>query len=143
MSIEEGAAAMPHVTIQYTANLDPEANMGVLCAALAAVIGAQRDAGGQRLFPIGGTRVMAYPAFAHAVADAAPDRAFVYLNVRIAPGRAAPLVAATGEALMAAVRSHFAALFATRPLGITLQIDEGAPVFDAKHSNLHPLFAGR
>jgi 5-carboxymethyl-2-hydroxymuconate isomerase len=132
---------MPHVTIQYTANLDPEAEMGALCAALAEVICAQRDGKGRRVFPIGGTRVMAYPAGAHAVADGAPDRAFVYLNVRIAPGRAAPLVAATGDALMAAVRSHFAALFASRPLGITLQIDEGVPVFDAKYSNLHPLFS--
>jgi len=57
---------MPHVTIQYTANLDPEAKMGVLCASLAEVICAQRDGDGQRVFPIGGTRVMAYPAFAHA-----------------------------------------------------------------------------
>ena len=134
---------MPHVTIQYTANLDPEANVGVLCATLAEVICAQRDGSGQRVFPIGGTRVLAYPAAVFAVADGAPDRAFVYLNVRIAPGRAAPLVAATGEALMAAVRSHFAGLFASRPLGITLQIDEGAPSFDAKHSNLHPLFAAK
>ena len=47
------------------------------------------------------------------------------------------------EALIAAVRSHFAAIFASRPVGITLQIDEGQPVFDAKHSNLHPLFEGR
>nr|MDQ2734437.1 5-carboxymethyl-2-hydroxymuconate Delta-isomerase [Pseudomonadota bacterium] len=62
---------------------------------------------------------------------------------RIAPGRAANLVAATGEALMVTVRTHFAALFASRPLGITLQIDEGAPTFDAKHSNLHPMFAGK
>lgn len=134
---------MPHVTIQYTANLDPDANMGVLCASLAEVICAQRDGDGQRVFPVGGTRVLAYPAATYAVADGAPDRAFVYLNVRIAPGRAAPLVAATGEALMATVRGHFAALFASRPLGITLQIDEGVPVFDAKHSNLHPLFAGK
>ncbi|MGZ5155698.1 MAG: 5-carboxymethyl-2-hydroxymuconate isomerase [Caldimonas sp.] len=134
---------MPHVTIQYTANHDPEAKMDVLCASLAEVICAQRDAAGERVFPIGGTRVLAYPATAFAVADGAPDRAFVYLNVRIASGRAAPLVAATGEALIAAVRSHFAALFASRPLGITLQIDEGEPAFDVKHSNLHPLFAGR
>ena len=134
---------MPHVTIEYTANLDPEANIGVLCATLAEVICAQRDGTGQRVFPIGGTRVLAYPAATFAVADGAPDRAFVYLNVRIAPGRAAPLVAATGEALMTAVRSHFAALFGSRPLGITLQIDEGAPTFDAKHSNLHPLFAAK
>jgi 5-carboxymethyl-2-hydroxymuconate isomerase len=134
---------VPHVTIQYTANLDPEANMGVLCAALAEAIRGQRDGDGKRVFPIGGTRVMAYPAAAYAVADGAPNRAFVYLNVRIAPGRAAPLVAATGEALITVVRSHFAAQFAARPLGITLQIDEGEPAFDAKHSNLHPLFAGK
>jgi 5-carboxymethyl-2-hydroxymuconate isomerase len=134
---------MPHVTIQYTANLEPEANMSVLCSALAEVICAQRDGEGKRVFPIGGTRVMAYPAAAFAVADGAPDRAFVYLNVRIAPGRAPHLVAAAGEALVATVRGHFADMFASRPLGITLQIDEGAPAFDVKHSNLHPLFAGK
>jgi 5-carboxymethyl-2-hydroxymuconate isomerase len=134
---------MPHVTIQYTANLDPEAKMDALCATLAEVICAQRDGDGARLYPIGGTRVLAYPAGTFAVADGAPDRAFVYLNVRIAPGREPARVKATGEALIAAVRSHFETLFASRPLGITLQIDEGAPVFDVKHSNLHPLFAGK
>jgi len=134
---------MPHVTIQYPANLDPDARMDALCASLAEVICAQRDGEGGRLYPIGGTRVLAYPARTFAVADGAPDRAFVYLNVRIAPGRDPERVKATGEALIAAVRSHFEKLFASRPLGITLQIDEGAPVFDVKHSNLHPLFAGK
>ena len=134
---------MPHVTIQYTANLDPDARMDALCATLAEVICAQRDGDGGRLYPIGGTRVLAYPARTFAVADGAPDRAFVYLNVRIAPGRDPARVKATGEALIGAVRHHFEKLFASRPLGITLQIDEGAPVFDVKHSNLHPLFAGK
>jgi 5-carboxymethyl-2-hydroxymuconate isomerase len=134
---------MPHVVIQYSANLEPEAGIGRLCHALAEVLVAQRDAAGVRVFPIGGTRVMAYPATHFAVADGTPDRAFVYLNVRIAPGREASVVAAAGEAMMAVVRDHFAALFASRPLGITLQVDEGAPLFDAKHSNLHPLFKGR
>ena len=134
---------MPHVVIQYTANLDPEAKVGELCRTLAEIIVAQRDDGGARVFPIGGTRVLAYPTPHFAVADGAADRAFVYLNVRIAAGRPRPLVVATGEALIAAVRSHFAAIFASRAVGITLQIDEGQPVFDAKHSNLHPLFEGR
>jgi len=134
---------MPHVTIQYTANLDPEARMSELCATLAEVIGAQRDAEGRRVFPLGGTRVLGYPAPVHAVADGAVDRSFVYVNARIAPGRSAAVVAATGQAMLAALRSHFAEQFANRPLGITLQIDEEAAAFDAKHSNLHPMFAGR
>ena len=78
---------MPHVTIQYTANLDPDADIGALCRTLAEIIVAQRDGAGGRVFPIGGTRVLAYPTPHFAVADGAPDRAFVYLNVRIATGR--------------------------------------------------------
>jgi 5-carboxymethyl-2-hydroxymuconate isomerase len=134
---------MPHVLVHYTANLEPEARIGALCKSLAEVIVAQRDGAGGPLFPIGGTRVLAYPTPHFAVADGAPDRAFVYLNVRIAAGRERALVTAAGEAMMAVVRSHFAAIFASRAVGITLQIDEGAPVFDAKHSSLHPLFAGK
>jgi 5-carboxymethyl-2-hydroxymuconate isomerase len=133
---------MPHVVIHYTDNLGSDAALGTLCGTLAEVIVEQRD-GGQRVYPIGGTRVLAYPARDFAVADGAPDRAFVYVNVRIASGRAPAAVKATGEALLGAVQKHFAAIFASRPIGITLQIDEGAPVFDAKHSNLHPLFEGR
>ena len=134
---------MPHVNIQYSANLGAEAGMDSLCLGLADVLVAQRDAAGGRVFPIGGTRVLAYPAPHFAVADGQPDRAFVYLQVKIAPGRERALVTAAGEAMMAVVRDHFASLFASgRAIGITLQIDEGTPVFDAKHSTLHPLFAG-
>jgi 5-carboxymethyl-2-hydroxymuconate isomerase len=132
---------MPHVTIQYTANLDPEARIDALCATLAELICAQRDGKGKRVFPVGGTRVLAYPAATFAVADGKPDRAFVYVNVRIAPGRAATLVAAMGESLMTALRGHFEAIVASRPIGMTLQVDEGTPVFDRKHGNLHPMFA--
>ena len=134
---------MPHVNVHYTDNLGANADMGELCSALAEVIVAQRDAAGQCMFPIGGTRVLAYPAADFAVADGGPDRAFVYLNVRIASGRAPAAVTATGEAMLAVVQKHFATIFASRPIGITLQIDEGAPAFDAKHSNLHPLFEDR
>jgi len=42
--------------------------------------------------------------------------------------------------LLAVTQKHFADIFVKRHVGITLQIDEGHEVFDAKHSNLHPLF---
>jgi 5-carboxymethyl-2-hydroxymuconate isomerase len=31
-------------------------------------------------------------------------------------------------------------VLARRPVGLTLQVDEGHEVFDAKFGNLHPLF---
>ena len=41
---------------------------------------------------------------------------------------------------MAVAKAHFEPLMAAMHLGVTLQIDVGAEVFDAKHSSLHPLF---
>ena len=134
---------MPHVVIQYTANLEPQAAIDVLCHALAEVLVAQRDRNEARVFPIGGTRVLAYPTPHFAVADGGIDRAFVFIEARIAPGRDPAVVKAAGEAMLAVVQRHFAPIFAAHVVGITLQIHESAPAFDAKHSNLHPLFEGR
>ena len=134
---------MPHLVILYSGNLDAEADMGTLARKLADTMLAQRDDAGQPVFPTGGTRVLAYPAPHFAVADGTGDFGFVYLNLRMARGRSAATQQAVGRALEADVKRHFGTLLATRHLGITLQIDEGAEVFDAKNSSLHPLFAGR
>ena len=131
---------MPHLKIEYTANIDAQADMGTLCKALAKVLVELRDDQGQPVFPTGGTRVLAYPAPYHAVADGKQDYAFVYLNLRIAAGRSDAIKKVAGDALLARTKAHFESLFSTTLMGITLQIDEGAPVFDAKHSNIHSLF---
>ena len=140
---------MPHLVILYTANLDPLSDMTALCRALAdAMLGLADDAG-QQVFPTGGTRVLAYPAPHFAVADGGAagqaagqggDYGFVYLNLRMARGRSAAVHAQAGRALEAVAKAHFAPLLASRPVGVTLQIDEGPEVFDAKNSTLHPLF---
>ena len=134
---------MPHLVILYSGNLDhePDARIGALCQALRATMVAARDEADKPVFPIGGVRVLAYPAPHHAVADGSEDRAFVYLNLRMARGRSADTVRGTGEALAATTRAHFAALMARRALGLTLQVDEGPEVFDAKIGNLHAVFA--
>jgi len=130
---------MPHVVIQYTPNV--EADMHALCRELAAVLVEQQAEGGSQLFPPGGTRVMAYPAAHFAVADGKEDYAFVYINVKIGGGRSEASKTRAGDAMMEKVKARFAALFAKRLIGITLQIEESpGQVYDAKHSNLHPLF---
>ena len=141
---------MPHLVILYTANLDAETSMGALCRSLADVMLAQCDEAGRPIFPPGGTRVLAYPAPHFAVADdgsagraagGSGDYAFVYLNLRMARGRASASHKRVGDALLMATKAHFQPVFSRRHIGVTLQIDEGTEVFDAKHSNLHPLFA--
>ncbi len=135
---------MPHLTILYTPNIEPEADVPTLCRKLAAAMQTVQDEGGKPVFPTGGIRVLAYPAAHHAVADVsavgAADFGFCYLNVRMARGRSAATQQAAGQALTDCARAHFAPLLAARKVGLTLQVDEGAEVFDAKFGNLHPLF---
>ncbi len=133
---------MPHLVLLYSRNLEAETDMSALCRSLADAMLAIRDEVGQSVFPIGGVRVLAYPAAHFAIADGQRDYAFVYLNLRMGRGRSADVKQKTGEQLLAAARAHFAPVFARRYLGVTLQIDEGQQVFDAKHSTIHPLFAG-
>ncbi len=131
---------MPHLVILYTPNIEVQTDMSALCRSLADTMLAVRDAAGQQVFPTGGTRVLAYPAAHYAVADGKADYAFVYLNLRMARGRSDAIKKIAGDALLAGVTAHFAPIFESRHIGITLQIDEGHESFDAKHSNLHPLF---
>jgi len=130
---------MPHVVIHYTPNVEPD--MTALCRELAATLIALKDESGGQLFPVGGTRVLAYPAAHFAVADSKQDYAFVYINARIAEGRSDAAKQQAGDAMLGVVKARFAAMFENKLIGITLQIDESpGQVYDAKHSNLHPLF---
>jgi 5-carboxymethyl-2-hydroxymuconate isomerase len=131
---------MPHLVILYTGNLEAQTNISVLCRSLADAMLSVRDEHSQQVYPTGGVRVFAYPAQHYAVADGQRDYAFVYLNLRMGRGRSDPVKQRAGEVLLAAAKAHFAPLFATSHIGITLQIDEGQEVFDAKHSTIHPLF---
>ena len=53
---------MPHVVIQYTQNLEAQVDMPALCRDVADTLIEQRDEKGGPLYPVGGTRVLAYPA---------------------------------------------------------------------------------
>jgi 5-carboxymethyl-2-hydroxymuconate isomerase len=149
---------MPHLVIYYTANLERETNMTALCRSLADSMLLIRDETSKQVFPTGGVRVLAFPAAHSAVADGgaagraagtqtgaasgdAGDYAFVYLNLRMGRGRSSAVHQQVGDALLLTAKAHFQTLFELRHIGITLQIDEGQEVFDAKHSNLHPLFS--
>ena len=131
---------MPHLVVLYSGNLEMETDVTALCRRLADAMLTVRDEQGQQVYPTGGVRVFAYPAAHYAVADGARDYAFVYLNLRMGRGRTEAVKQRAGEAVLAAAKAHFEPLFARRYLGLTLQIDEGQEVFDAKHSTIHPLF---
>ena len=145
---------MPHLVILYSGNLDRPAadggtDMGVFCRTMCDALLSIHDEGGRQVFPTGGTRVLAFPAAHWAIADGGDageavgmgrDYAFVYLNLRMALGRSGAVHKRVGHAMETVAKAHFAQHLATRPIGITVQVDEGHEVFDAKNSSIHPLF---
>lgn len=150
---------MPHLVIYYTPNLDAETDMTALCRSLADAMLDFNDSHGKPVFPRGGTRVLAYPAKHFAISDGgaagrtanthtgaasgdAGDYAFVYLNLRVGKGRTPETLQSAGELLTGIAKAHFEPIFHKRHIGVTLQIDVGAEVYDHKHSNIHPLFVG-
>jgi 5-carboxymethyl-2-hydroxymuconate isomerase len=131
---------MPHLVILYTPNLETETDLTALCRRLADTLLAVRDERGEQVYPTGGVRVLAYPAAHYAVADGQHDYGFLYLNLRMGRGRSDAVKQRAGAALLEAAKTQLEPLFARRYVGLTLQIDEGQEVFDAKHSTIHPLF---
>ena len=132
---------MPHLVILYTPEVEADADMPALCRALADTMLAQRDEQERPVFPVGGTRVLAYPAAHCAVADGSGEHGFVYLNLRMATGRSDAVKKRVGDALLERLKRHVEPLLAKRRVGITLQIDESpGQVYDGKCGNLHSLF---
>ena len=140
---------MPHCVILYTPNLDGQTDITTLCRLLADTMLQVQDESGAPVFPKGGTRVLAYPAAHSAISDGGQagrnaggsgEYSFVYMNVRMAQGRSAATHRAVGDAMVSAAKQHFAQILANQHIGITIQVDEGNEVFDAKISTLHPLF---
>ncbi|POM13965.1 5-carboxymethyl-2-hydroxymuconate isomerase [Burkholderia cepacia] len=60
---------MPHLVILYSSNLDRDVEMSAVCRGLADAMLSVLDEKGRPVFPIGGTRVLAYPAPHFAIAD--------------------------------------------------------------------------
>ena len=127
---------MPHLTLEYSANLAGEENLGQLCNALAHCLDAQRE-NGQRIYPLGGIRVRALRCEQYCIADGRPDAAFLHASLKIAAGRSDAAKKATGDALFALVKQHFATEFEQRGLALSLEINEFSETGTWKHNNLH------
>jgi 5-carboxymethyl-2-hydroxymuconate isomerase len=132
---------VPHLTLEYSANLAGEEEIGQLCNALAQCLDAQRE-NEQRIYPLGGIRVRALRCEQYCIADGRPDAAFLHANLKIGAGRSDSIKTATGDALFALIKQHFAAQFERQGLALSLEINEFSEAGTWKHNNLHARLKG-
>jgi len=126
---------MPHVIVEYTDNIAAEARIPELLAAINGVLIAQ---GG--VFPTGGIRSRAIRLTDYRVADGAEDDAFVHVTLKIGSGRPDAVKQKACDELFAAIKDHFADLFARRYLALSMELIEFSEGGTYKHNNIHARF---
>ncbi len=122
---------MPHLIIEYSANLEERLGLDGLMDTLHA---AALETG---VFPLGGLRVRAHRADRYRIADCDPANAFVHVTALVGHGRPIEVRRQAGERLFAALTEYLDPLFAETPLAISFNIQEFDPVLNFKKNNLH------
>jgi 5-carboxymethyl-2-hydroxymuconate isomerase len=128
---------LPHIVIEYSANLDNRIELQAL------VRKAHEAALASGVFEIGGLRTRCARRDAYRIADGHPDNAFVAVNVRIGHGRDEATRHRAGKMIFEAVCAHLQPIFATTPIGITLDVAEIDPAATFKQNNMHAIVKAR
>ncbi len=128
---------MPHLTVEYSANLEGRADIGALCGTLLETV---LETG---LFEVGAVRVRALKADHYAIADRLAENSFIDLNFRVGKGRSADERKRTGEALFAAASAALAPLFDTPHFALSLEIREIDAELSWKKNAIHPRLRGK
>ncbi len=122
---------MPHVIVEYSANVDESHDMAAFAKALAE---AASETG---VFPLGGLRVRLYPSEHYVVADAHPANGFVSLLLRIGAGRDLETKQRAGQLIFDAASAFLADTLAGEHFMLSLDIQENDPEVSFKANSVH------
>ena len=117
---------MPHIIIDYSANLEPAADIAGLCEGL------RKTAAALDVFPMTGVRVRAIRADHYAIADGDPGHGYIDISVRLRAGRTPEARKAATAALFATAKAHLADLIATRPVMLSMEMRDIDPEVSPK-----------
>ncbi|MDC0135685.1 5-carboxymethyl-2-hydroxymuconate Delta-isomerase [Sulfitobacter sp.] len=107
---------MPHITLEYSPNLDAALDIQALCVAL------RNAAAGTGVFPPAGIRVRAIACTHVVIADGDPQHGFIDIHVRLRAGRTHEAKTAATDAVFAAVTDFTAAYMAAHPFMLSLEM---------------------
>lgn len=107
---------MPHLMIDYSANVEPDVDIGGLCNTLRDVA-ASIDA-----FPLAGVKVRAVRVDHYAIADGNPEHGFIDISVRMREGRDMETKQDAAQKLFDAANEFVADVMQRRSLALSLEL---------------------
>ena len=112
---------MPHLVLEYTANVPDEPDFDALLRRLHEALAASGPFEPAKIK----SRVVRHERFR--AADGAPDRAFVHLTVSVLAGREARVLREAGDTLLAVLRESFPRARVERRCDFTVELREMPP----------------
>jgi len=117
---------MPHIMIDYSANMEEAVDIAVLCELL-------RKTGIETgMFPMAGIRVRAFRADHVAIGDGDPRHGYIDISVRLRGGRTFEAKKMATEALFAAAREFLQPVIDTRPFALSMEMRDIDPELSPK-----------
>ena len=128
---------MPHLTIEYSGNLENQIDVQQLVERVHQA--ALRTA----VFEVGAVRTRAAKRDYYAIADGHRNNAFVAIEVHIAPGRPVETRKRLGQEIFDAACEFLEKIYETTPIGISLEVTEIDDTAAFRKSNLHTMVKAR
>ncbi|WP_321490118.1 hypothetical protein [uncultured Hyphomonas sp.] len=125
---------MAHAVVEWTANLQES---GFVPRPFLELIACDmREADG--VFPIGGIRVRAIRLDDYVIADdSGPEDAFINIAILMGAGRSDEFKSSYFSALFDKLKAHLQPIFETRPLALSMYINEATPQSSFKANTIH------
>jgi 5-carboxymethyl-2-hydroxymuconate isomerase len=122
---------MPHVTVEYSANLDDKVDMKGLCETIRKAMLATG------IFETGAVRVRAIRCDAYAIADALPENAFIDISLRMGEGRSMEVKKTAGTAISYSAGTFLDRLFETPHFALSVEVREISSELSWKKNAMH------
>jgi 5-carboxymethyl-2-hydroxymuconate isomerase len=130
-------SAMPHFTIEYSANLEDRLDMGAVCELV------RKAAAETAIFPLGGIRVRAIKCEHYAIADGRPYYGFLDVVLRLGEGRDISTRKRAGEHIFRALSTHLDPLFASSEFALSFDMQINEKETSWKRNGIHEALKGR
>ncbi|MEP1962274.1 5-carboxymethyl-2-hydroxymuconate isomerase [Tateyamaria sp.] len=121
---------MPHIVLEYSANLEDRLDMHALCVAL------KDAAAATGVFPPAGIRVRAHAVDHVVIADGDPQHSFIDISIRLAAGRETAAKTRATDAVFEAARTFTADVMVESAFMLSLELREIDAVFSRKVSSI-------
>lgn len=124
---------MPHLNIEYSANLEEALDIQALVDRI------HETALETGIFPLGGVRTRAEPRTHYRIANGDRRAGYIHMMVRIGSGREVETRRAAGDKIFAALCEFTDELYRSRPLALSFELHEIPPDMAWRKNNLHEL----